>query len=539
MFHSVARPEPPPAAPDARESGVRPVSAPVRRSPAATAEETVTYMSTDPLSDLGLRPITLADRPVIEGYFRSLQAPLSDYTFSQLFTWRNSLRIAWRVIDGHLCVFANGSGDLTLLLPPIGDTGSDRALARAAEIMDEYNAAHATRDKTRVEYVSEELLARFDQSKLAAVAPQGTDYLYDVNRMIDLAGGDLASKRQAKNRFVRNYRHRVEAYDAGRHFDRCRDLLNSWKERQDGAHAGDDTSSFIKRTKESLATQLALEHAGDLGLKGLVVHVQDETGAESIKGFTFGEYLGADQSSIVVEKTDLECKGLAQFIFSEFCRTAWADRPLVNAGDDWGLETLAWTKSSYRPAKLLKKFVMTPPARVAVSMSTTTSTCEPEPSADLIIRPARQDDLAEISALEQSCFTAYNLSLRQLQYHQQRGRTVFLVAEQGGKVVGEGIALVRQHKQSVSGRAYSLAVHPACRGQGIGERLMREMIDRLRVRGVGRVYLEVEQTNDAAIHLYERLGFARTGTLPDYYGAGRHGVHMVYEIAVAARPVAA
>ena len=51
-------------------------------------------------------------------------------------------------------------------------------------------------------------------------------------------------------------------------------------------------------------------------------------------------------------------KGLAQFIFSEFCRVNWFDRPLVNVGDDWGLETLAWTKQSYRPVKMLQKYVL-------------------------------------------------------------------------------------------------------------------------------------------------------------------------------------
>lgn len=489
-------------------------------------------MFTDPLSaDFGLRPVTLADRPAMERFFSSLRDPLSDYTFSQLFTWRNSLRIAWRVIENHLCVFANGSGDLTLLLPPIGDTGSDRALARAAEIMDQYNSVHACREKSRVEYVSEELLARFDQSKLAAVAPQGTDYCYDVNRMIDLAGGDLASKRQAKNRFMRNHAHRVEAYDAAKHFEACRELLNSWKERQDSAHAGDDSSSFIKRTKESLATQLALEHASDLGLRGLVVYVTDQQGGvEQIKGFTFGEALGTDQSSIVVEKTDLGCKGLAQFIFSEFCRSAWADRPLVNAGDDWGLESLAWTKSSYRPVKLLKKFAMTPQLPFIAATGRPESLPVPTGNgAAITIRPARRSDLPSISALEQGCFTTYNLNKRQLHYLQQRQSAVFLVAEQDDRIVGEGIALVRHHKQSVSGRVYSLAVDPASRGQGIGQRLMRELLQQLRQRGVRRIYLEVEASNAPAIGLYQRLGFGSIGTLTDYYGEGKAGLHMMCE----------
>ncbi|HYE20387.1 MAG TPA: GNAT family N-acetyltransferase [Tepidisphaeraceae bacterium] len=543
-------------------------------------------MSHDALAQWGLSPVTPADRATLEPYFASLAAPLSDYTFSQLFTWRNSLRIAWAVLDNHLCVFANGSGDLTLLIPPIGDTNSDRALARATEIMNDYNAAHNVPDRTRVEYVSEELLARFDASKLT-VTPQGTDYLYDVSRMIDLAGGDLSSKRQAKNRFMRNYTFRSEAYDKAKHFDGCRELLNAWKERQDDAHAG-ETSNAIKRTKESLATQLTLEHADALGLKGMAVYVNDAEGVERLKGFTFGEALGSDQSSIVVEKTDLECKGLAQYIFSEFCRTAWADRPLVNAGDDWGLESLAWTKNSYRPVKLLKKFVMAPPAKVQSAVGggqlavveigqparqeevvvigrtegvlieigeskpgcASGGQCPPYGSAErapetrcaapeITIRAATRADLEGVNALEQSCFSTYKLSRRQLSYLQARQTAVFLVAEADGQIVGEGIALVRHHKSGTSGRIYSLAVDPARRGLGLGERLMKQMLAQLAGQGVRRVYLEVEGSNLGALKLYERLGFATIGKLPDYYGEGHDGVHMMFTQAVPVSPVAA
>jgi [ribosomal protein S18]-alanine N-acetyltransferase len=98
---------------------------------------------------------------------------------------------------------------------------------------------------------------------------------------------------------------------------------------------------------------------------------------------------------------------------------------------------------------------------------------------------------------------------------------------------------LRHHKQSVSGRVYSLAVDPASRGQGIGQQLMREMVEQLRRRGVRRIYLEVEASNSPAIGLYQRLGFGSIGTLPDYYGEGKAGVHMMCEAAGAASPVAA
>src|SRR6266550_3837922 len=180
-------------------------------------------MDEDPLSGLGLVQVQLTHRATMDRYFQSLNTPLSDYTFAQIFSWRNSLRIAWTQIHGHLCVFANGTGDLTLLIPPVGDTNSDAALRQAYEIMDEYNDAAGVPDRSRVEYVSDELLARFNVST-SDVTPLGADYVYDVNRMIDLAGGALASKRQAKNRFMRNYQYRVERYDKAKHLGACRRL---------------------------------------------------------------------------------------------------------------------------------------------------------------------------------------------------------------------------------------------------------------------------------------------------------------------------
>src|SRR5438874_7819350 len=107
-------------------------------------------MDDDPFLGWGLRAVELTDQAVLNPYFASLSEPLSDFTFSQLFTWRNSLRIIWKEMHGHLCVFANGTGDLTLLMPPISDTNGDRAMAAAFELMDDYNARHGVPHRSRV-----------------------------------------------------------------------------------------------------------------------------------------------------------------------------------------------------------------------------------------------------------------------------------------------------------------------------------------------------------------------------------------------------
>ena len=499
-------------------------------------------MDEDPLSGYGLKPVALTDQAVLTAYFQSLTDPLSDYTFSQLYTWRNSLRIVWRELEGHLCVFANGTGDLTLLMPPIGDGNGDRAMAAAWEIMDDYNAAHGVPDRSRIEYASEELLARFDRARLN-VQPLGTDYVYDVNRMIDLAGGDLASKRQAKNRFLRNYKSRVETYDHAKHFDGCRQLLNLWKDHQDQSHAADAAAPMrLKRQKESLATQLALEYAGDLGFKGMVVYVTAPDGSESIRGFTFGEPLGTNQSSIVIEKTDLEIKGLAQFIFSEFCREDWADRPLVNVGDDWGLETLAWTKMSYRPVKLLQKYVLGKVgAGAGGGLAVRRSRSEAGGSTrSALPSPSRRSSKPSSATRRRKTWPRPSSSSKpasRLLPHQAATPVSAAAAEQhlprrraggpggrrrdrAGSPSQEGD--VRPHLQP--GRPRRVP-RPEDRPQADGPDGRRTGRPR-RAAGLPRSRTDPTPAPSSSTRA---SASARIGTLPDYYGQGRDGVHMMRE----------
>ena len=56
--------------------------------------------------------------------------------------------------------------------------------------------------------------------------------------------------------------------------------------------------------------------------------------------------------------------------------------------------------------------------------------------------------------------------------------------------------------------------------------------DRIALRDAVCAYLEVEQANTAAVNLYETLGFRSLGSLTDYYGEGRNGLHMVCDVPV-------
>lgn len=55
-----------------------------------------------------------------------------------------------------------------------------------------------------------------------------------------------------------------------------------------------------------------------------------------------------------------------------------------------------------------------------------------------------------------------------------------------------------------------LVVHPAARGRGVGEALVRECLERARALGLERLVLSSQDRMYAAHRLYERLGFVRT-----------------------------
>lgn len=65
-----------------------------------------------------------------------------------------------------------------------------------------------------------------------------------------------------------------------------------------------------------------------------------------------------------------------------------------------------------------------------------------------------------------------------------------------------------------AGTLYQLAVHGALHSCGIGTLLIGAAEQRIRARGLHRAELAVEQTNQRAQALYERLGYVACGSRP-------------------------
>ena len=63
----------------------------------------------------------------------------------------------------------------------------------------------------------------------------------------------------------------------------------------------------------------------------------------------------------------------------------------------------------------------------------------------------------------------------------------------------------------------TFAVEPELRGRGLGQILLQHMLDMVEQGGCDRMFLEVRESNEPAIAVYEKLGFCQVGVRPNYY----------------------
>ena len=84
-----------------------------------------------------------------------------------------------------------------------------------------------------------------------------------------------------------------------------------------------------------------------------------------------------------------------------------------------------------------------------------------------------------------------------------------------GLVVGHCDVHRRRFRDDRHTGVFGIAILDGYRGVGIGERMTERVLDGAREIGIQLVELDVFSNNEAAIGLYEKMGFVKVGRVPD------------------------
>lgn len=130
------------------------------------------------------------------------------------------------------------------------------------------------------------------------------------------------------------------------------------------------------------------------------------------------------------------------------------------------------------------------------------------------ITPMKLEDLNEVLEIEILAFTtpwSRNSFIYELLENE---RAFYLVAKnEFNQVMGYvGMWIVFDE-----GHITNLAIHPNFRRKGVANKLMVELIQVSKEKGVRYLTLEVRRTNNSAQELYQKMGFVHMGVRRKYY----------------------
>ncbi|MFI3312922.1 MAG: phosphatidylglycerol lysyltransferase domain-containing protein [Eubacteriales bacterium] len=289
----------------------------------------------------------VSDRDWMEPYFRASGCRGSECSFTNLMLWGKGYgEIA--VIGDFLVQFLKIDG-VKYYAFPAGNPKGDLKFVVDVLLEDAKHYDHPLRFVGLTCGRKQLLMDTCPEAFQYDTNRNAYDYLYDINRLADLGGKKLQSKRNHCNRFQQNHPDWFTTPITPENLNLCREFAQDWFAKNEGG----ETSQEHDFRVEKIAIGRAFDHFLDLGFEGLILFAGGAPVA-----FTMGNPITDDTFDVNFEKAVGEIQGAYPMINREFSRHIRGKYPnikFLNREDDMGLPGLRKSKESYYPDELLVK----------------------------------------------------------------------------------------------------------------------------------------------------------------------------------------
>lgn len=290
------------------------------------------------------RDIELEDKQTIDNFLVSNPYRASESCFSNLYGWAHKYKTQYAIWRDYLLVkFTSNRGGCSYLMP----FGKGN-LASAIEVLVEECGCSEKFELSGVtqamkEEIEEAMPRRFEYKRQRAVY----DYIYKSEKLINLSGKKLQSKRNHINRFVAQNKWKyISITKKPWEVSRCKEMLKKW---YDINKESSDSSLEL----DFKSTNLYLNNFEALNLRGGALEVDGE-----IIAFSMGAKLSEDTFIVHVEKAFSDIQGAYPLINQQFVKNEASEFIYINREEDMGYPSLRKAKMSYRPDILLEKFIV-------------------------------------------------------------------------------------------------------------------------------------------------------------------------------------
>lgn len=274
--------------------------------------------------------ITLKLRPLLHPLFRQLGEGISEYTFANIYLFRQSHLYTLSSLADTTLVILGRDKEAPFFMLPFGLPDQpliDRLFADG---------------RTMKCATAEQALALEKMGYLAQEDRDNFDYLYRREDLAQLGGRHYHKKRNLVKAFVTSH-----AYTA---------LPLRTEYLTDAIQVLEEWQTETQQLGDAVAAREALEKMEELQLCGGLYYIESRPVA-----YVLGEELSAGGSfAIHFEKAVSGYKGLYQFINQSFASVLPEIYETINREQDLGDEGLRHAKLSYKPSGFVKKYRVLP-----------------------------------------------------------------------------------------------------------------------------------------------------------------------------------
>jgi hypothetical protein len=288
------------------------------------------------------KELTLEDKPLFDKLFTQFPPQISEFTYTNLFIWRNCYQSGISRFHNFLCLFSQ-QGENSFFFPPIGEGDVIECYLHLLQ----YLIGKAKFPK--IVRVPESVVGQIEwKSTGMKVEPDRgqCDYVYLVQDLIELKGRKYHRKRNHIKQFKGTYSYQYIPLTP-EWIPQCLQLETEWC---DLRHC--EASPGL--LNESSAIKEAFTHFEELGVKGGAILINGK-----VEAFTLGDPLNLETVVIHIEKANPAYEGLYPTINQAFLEHEWSGFTYVNREQDLGEEGLRKAKESYFPHHLVNKYTVT------------------------------------------------------------------------------------------------------------------------------------------------------------------------------------